>query len=283
MTSFCFCRLPHLVEVLRQQTDGVFGDRSHAGLLSLLLSGIQQARDTNDPSGLFDKTEILMREWMTLYLSPLGGRDSGRAFSQFVSKMHTAGMLKTDELISRFFRISTEMCVDACMRIAGDTLTFLTRARAYQAVDGYVRLVSLLIKHSGIKDNTLTKVNLLYKVTTPHVMIEAVSSRILTCYWVVGAGHRGGSAAEGPGAASERLPADAVPPHPQHALLRAHVARQHLREHADADAHRIQQRAARTAPHQGAQLHLLVAGADGGSHVHRANAHHPGTAEHRPG
>ena len=76
--------------------------------------------------------------------------------------MHTAGMLKTDELISRFFRLSTEMCVETCLRMVSDA--FHTRARAYQAVDGFVRLVSLLIKHSGIKDNTLTKVNLLYKV-----------------------------------------------------------------------------------------------------------------------
>ena len=87
MTFSLFDRLTQLVEMLRQQGDGVFGDRSQASMISLLLSGVQQARDINDPPGLAEKTDHLMREWMNLYLSPLGGRDSGRAFSQFVSKV----------------------------------------------------------------------------------------------------------------------------------------------------------------------------------------------------
>ena len=40
----------------------------------------------------------------------------------------------------------------------------LVRAKCFHTLDAYVRLITLLVKHSGETQNTVTKVNLLNKV-----------------------------------------------------------------------------------------------------------------------
>ena len=40
-------------------------------------------------------------------------------------KLHTQGILRTDDLITRFFRISTELCVDVTYRALGDHVSLL--------------------------------------------------------------------------------------------------------------------------------------------------------------
>jgi CCR4-NOT transcription complex subunit 1 len=83
--------------------------------------------------------------------------------------MHQQGILKTDDLITRFFRLCTEMCVDLCYRALGEQthshspLT-LVRAKCFHTLDAFVRLIALLVKHSGDNNNTVTKINLLNKV-----------------------------------------------------------------------------------------------------------------------
>ena len=68
----------------------------------------------------------------------------------------------------RFFRICTEVCVDVCYRALNDPQVSvnlsLTRARCYHTLDAFVRLIALLVRHSGDAANTLTKINLLNKV-----------------------------------------------------------------------------------------------------------------------
>ena len=53
----------------------------------MMHSGISQAREFDDPPELHDKTEFLLKEWVTLYHSPSAGRDSARAFSSFVAQV----------------------------------------------------------------------------------------------------------------------------------------------------------------------------------------------------
>ena len=50
-------------------------------------SGIIQAREFDDPPGLHEKTEYLLREWVNLYHSPAAGLDSTKAFSSFVAQV----------------------------------------------------------------------------------------------------------------------------------------------------------------------------------------------------
>ena len=76
-------------------------------------------------SGLLEKTEYLLREWVNAYHSRDAGKDSRQAFVMFVSLMNQHGILKTDDLITRFFRMSTQMCVDLCYRALSEQVRYL--------------------------------------------------------------------------------------------------------------------------------------------------------------
>ncbi|XP_072169675.1 CCR4-NOT transcription complex subunit 1-like [Diadema setosum] len=158
--------LPQLIELVRQNHDPAFLDKAPGGPTSMMHSGISQAREFDDPPGLREKTEYLLREWVNMYYSPAGGKDSTKAFSAFVNQMHQQGILKTDDLITRFFRLSIELCVDVCYRALGEQVhsQALTRAKCFQTLDAFVRLIALLVKHSGDATNPVTKINLLNKV-----------------------------------------------------------------------------------------------------------------------
>ncbi|XP_019755712.2 CCR4-NOT transcription complex subunit 1 isoform X2 [Dendroctonus ponderosae] len=157
-----------ILDLLRQNQDSTFcGDRS-IGPTVHIHSGILQVRTPNyeDPPGLVDKTEYLIREWINIYTTHQG-RDSTKSFSVFVHQMNLHGILKTDDLITRFFRLSTQICIDTCYRILCDKSTLNStggRSKCYHTLDAFVRLVALLVKHSGESSNTTTKVQLLNKV-----------------------------------------------------------------------------------------------------------------------
>lgn len=161
--------LPVLMDSLRSSNfsdpSNMLMDRVPGSVTSMMQTGITQAREFDDPQGLHEKTENLLREWVTMYHSPQAGRDSFKAFNAFVQQMHLQGILKTDDLITRFFRLCTEMCVDLCYRALKEinqTMT-LIRTKCFHTLDAFVRLIALLVKHSG-DNNTVTKINLLNKV-----------------------------------------------------------------------------------------------------------------------
>uniref|UniRef100_A0A4W4EPX1 CCR4-NOT transcription complex subunit 1 n=1 Tax=Electrophorus electricus TaxID=8005 RepID=A0A4W4EPX1_ELEEL len=107
--------LPQLMDVVRSNYEAMI-DRHHGGPNFMMHSGISQASEYDDPPGLREKAEYLLREWVNLYHSAAAGRDSTKAFSAFVGQMHQQGILKTDDLITRFFRLCTEMCVEISYR-----------------------------------------------------------------------------------------------------------------------------------------------------------------------
>ncbi|KAF8774617.1 CCR4-NOT transcription complex subunit 1 like protein [Argiope bruennichi] len=159
--------LNQLLDMLRSTGEPFLDRAPGSGPIGMMYSGITQAREFDDPPGLYEKTEFLLREWVTMYHSPKAGKDSTNAFSLFVHQMNLQGILKTDELITRFFRLSTEMCVDLSYRVLMDQnlkSPTVIRAKCFHTLDAYVRLIALLVKHSGDNNNTVTKVNLLNKV-----------------------------------------------------------------------------------------------------------------------
>lgn len=98
-------------------------------------------------------------------------REVPPAESAFVPiQMHQQGILKTDDLITRFFRLCTEMCVEISYRAQAEQQhnpaanPTMIRAKCYHNLDAFVRLIALLVKHSGEATNTVTKINLLNKV-----------------------------------------------------------------------------------------------------------------------
>ncbi|KAL6480901.1 hypothetical protein MHYP_G00119340 [Metynnis hypsauchen] len=161
--------LPQLMDVVRSNYEAMI-DRHHGGPNFMMHSGISQASEYDDPPGLREKAEYLLREWVNLYHSAAAGRDSTKAFSAFVGQMHQQGILKTDDLITRFFRLCTEMCVEISYRAQAEqqhnpaASSAIIRAKCYHNLDAFVRLIALLVKHSGEATNTVTKINLLNKV-----------------------------------------------------------------------------------------------------------------------
>lgn len=158
--------LVQLVDMIKMSSERIEHDLAMSGPTAQLHSGIQQAREFEDPPGLLEKTEFLLREWVNMYHSPSAGKDSTKAFTIFVQQMNLHGLLKTDDLITRFFRMSTQMCVDLCYRALAEQNNnpTLVRAKCFHTLDAFVRLIALLVKHSGDQQNTITKVNLLNKV-----------------------------------------------------------------------------------------------------------------------
>lgn len=62
------------------------------------------------------------------------------------------------------------MCRDLCVRSIleqgqGPSPTYV-RSKCFQNLDAFVRLIALLVKHSGEATNPTTKINLLNKVKT---------------------------------------------------------------------------------------------------------------------
>ncbi|CAH1107243.1 unnamed protein product [Psylliodes chrysocephalus] len=162
--------LGNIMDILRQnEPSSYFGDRASMGPTVHIHNGILQVRAPNyeDPPGLVEKTDQLLRDWITIYHTQNQGRDSTKAFSMFVHQMNVYGILKTDDLITRFFRLSTQLCVETVYRILAEKTTTnvsLLRPKCYHTLDAFVRLVALLVKHSGDANNTTTKIHLLNKV-----------------------------------------------------------------------------------------------------------------------
>lgn len=96
--------------------------------------------------------------------------------------MHQQGILKTDDLITRFFRLCTEMCVEISYRAQAEQQhnpaanPTMIRAKCYHNLDAFVRLIALLVKHSGEATNTVTKINLLNKVWNPFLTCRFLCS-----------------------------------------------------------------------------------------------------------
>lgn len=88
-------------------------NRICATALSMMYTGVQQARDFEDPQGLKEKSEHLLHEWIQHH-AILPQRDNTKPFQQFVLQMNSQGLFKTDDMITRFFRICTESCVESC-------------------------------------------------------------------------------------------------------------------------------------------------------------------------
>ena len=110
----------NVLEMLKAQSDSGLLERLGEPAGSMMLSGISHARELNDPPGLHEKTEFLLREWVQMYHAPQAVKDNTKMFSDFVTTMHKYGILKTDEHITRFFRLCTEMCVDICYKALSD-------------------------------------------------------------------------------------------------------------------------------------------------------------------
>lgn len=161
--------LAHVIDIVRLNQDP-------NNLLSIermqnphINSGIVQVRSTNemdDPPGLISKTEYLLKDWVNIYHNQALNRDPIKVFGQFVNKMNMIGILKTDDLVTRFFRQATQLCIDVVYTNINEVTNIPTvgKSKCFQWIDAFVRLIAMLVKNSGDTVNATTKINLLNKV-----------------------------------------------------------------------------------------------------------------------
>ncbi|GBP76975.1 CCR4-NOT transcription complex subunit 1 [Eumeta japonica] len=164
--------LSTLIEVLRLNQDPslLLGERS-LGPTAHIHTGILQvrARDYDDPPGLTEKIENLLREWRNVLLSPLTEIEITQNFNLYVHRMNMNGILKSDDMFARFFRIGTQMCIDNVYQLLNEDRlnasgTPPKREKYYTMCDSFIKLVSLLIKNTADSGNPTPKLNLLNKI-----------------------------------------------------------------------------------------------------------------------
>ena len=134
-------------------------------------TAMNQANNIESDSPEFlEKTEKLLREWINLYNSQ---NNLDKMFSLYVQSMNHQGILKTDDSITRFFRLSTELCVSLCYRFLSaqqpKTQSVVdTHTKCFYTLDAFANLIVMLVKHSGTNSGAATestaKLNLLNKV-----------------------------------------------------------------------------------------------------------------------
>jgi hypothetical protein len=124
----------------------------------------------NDLPEFMDKTEKLLREWINIYNSTT---NLNKVFNMYVQSMNQQGILKTDDSITRFFRVSTELCVGHCYRFLStqqpnNQSLVEVRGKCFYTLDAFAHLIVMLIKHSGSNTGAAlessAKLNLLSKV-----------------------------------------------------------------------------------------------------------------------
>ncbi|PAA59243.1 hypothetical protein BOX15_Mlig027984g1 [Macrostomum lignano] len=142
-----------------------------------LYSGCSQAREFDDPHWLQEASENLMKKWYTMYSTQRVVDQRG--FNTFVKDMTTFGILKTDDIITRFFRLTTDYVMEHCFRalLKSGQEVLGNRVSCYQELDAYIRLIAVMVKHSGEhgaaadierqrerEGSASTKINLLNKI-----------------------------------------------------------------------------------------------------------------------
>jgi len=153
-------------------TNNSFGNASPQIQTTNSSSALLPQRESaeGDPPGLVDKTERLLREWVNIHQTG----QIIKMFPVFVQQMTAHGILKTDDLVTRFFRLSTEMCVESCYRLLATQTngpnSLELRNKCYETLDAFTMLIVLLIKNSGSSSSSnltpepAAKINLLSKI-----------------------------------------------------------------------------------------------------------------------
>lgn len=82
--------------------------------------------------------------------------------------MQNLGLLSTDETISKFFKVCTDICNDVAYRLlrndAGENTSYQSRKqRCFFTLEAFVKLCCLMVKHSDDQNHTV-KLNLLKKI-----------------------------------------------------------------------------------------------------------------------
>mmetsp|Transcript_23696 Transcript_23696/g.28928 ORF Transcript_23696/g.28928 Transcript_23696/m.28928 type:complete len:214 (+) Transcript_23696:1081-1722(+) len=84
----------------------------------------------NDPPGMRQQVTFLLDSWIRVHNEAPG---SEKALAQYLQLLQQHGVGKADDITERFFRISTELVVEACLK----TLDDKTKMLNYTVIDAY--------------------------------------------------------------------------------------------------------------------------------------------------
>ncbi|TPX41510.1 hypothetical protein SeLEV6574_g06049 [Synchytrium endobioticum] len=122
----------------------------------------------NESSGVRDQLASLFTEWVRLYHHPASNEKS---HLRFITQLQQQGVLKTEDVSSLFFRVCTELSVEAYMKAPAGTPSVV----AFQAVDAFARLIVLVVRHY----NDLSAQNVNYAKLTLTTKILSITVLVL--------------------------------------------------------------------------------------------------------
>jgi CCR4-NOT transcription complex subunit 1 len=106
---------------------------------------------------------LLLDRWLRIWT-----QSTEQIFAQYLQAMHHYGVLKTEESADKFFRVATEVCVEACLK-SGQTQPNAAEngvnSLQYNVVDALSKLFLLLIRLADKEsDNINVRINLLNRI-----------------------------------------------------------------------------------------------------------------------
>jgi CCR4-NOT transcription complex subunit 1 len=136
------------------------------------------AAKSQDPAGMRTEVTYLLEHWIRIWSETPG---SEKAYASYLSLLQQQGVLKSEENSERFFRITTELCVESCFNTAA-TPELDAKGRPklrYDVIDAFCKLIVLLVKYAEpVQNNSTAKIALLSRVlgTISRVLINDYSS-----------------------------------------------------------------------------------------------------------
>ena len=110
---------------------------------------------------------VLLERWLHMWTSA-----NEQVFGQYLQLMHQYGVLKTEEGANRFFRIATELCVEACLKSQrpapnGSTEDGSTTVLTFTVMDALSKLFLFLLRLADKEAaDVVVRLNLLNRILT---------------------------------------------------------------------------------------------------------------------
>ncbi|CAM9685241.1 unnamed protein product [Ectocarpus sp. 6 AP-2014] len=113
----------------------------------------------NDPAGIRDDVTHILHYWMRVVSDSTASEEASSA--AILQALHVKSVLKTDESTERFFRVATDLVVDACVKTGrapsvtlamGSSPEDKAKQLSYVVVDAYVKLLVVVIRSTKSAD-----------------------------------------------------------------------------------------------------------------------------------
>jgi len=98
----------------------------------------------NDPQQTRQQVTFLLESWIRVYTETPGNE---KAYAQYLQLLQQHGVGKSEDQTERFFRVSTELVVEAVLKTGSVDMNGKQKMLHFSVVDAYAKLVTLLIRY----------------------------------------------------------------------------------------------------------------------------------------